>query len=997
MGIVLPVMRLIVNLIVVVAGALSSATIAAAFEIIPVPDTVNAVNLTSGIDIVAGQGGRIQISTAPGADGIIRRIEVPAEERGSNPIWALFALSNETDVQIQRLLVAPFFRLPDSGIINPDLGADRISVLTVSAGLRPMRILDPEADVFEITLDPGATVTFIAELAGEELPELYLWKADAYRNYVNAFTLFRGTVLGVSSLAAVFLTIMFVVKGRGVFPATAAFAWAVLAYLLIDFGVLGGIMNIGNGSMQPFRAAAEAAIATTLFGFLFIYLNLHRWHLRFVHLALALAAVFLALFAFAFFQPEISVTIARIVLVLLGLMGFFIIFLLALRGYDRAVLMVPTWIIYMAWLFYGWMVVSGQVTNDVAQPAIAGGLVLIVMLIGFTAVQHAFAEGQVSIGTLSEVERRALALTGSGDFVFDWQTERDRVQVSEELATRLGEKRGGMRGSIMVWLERVHPEDRDRFRTALDTLIEMRRGKVSTDVRISSHEGSHRTFRMRVKPVLSGDGQVNRIVGTLQDVTDERAARERLLHDSVNDSLTGLPNKELFLDRLDRALARSRHEGGAKPAVFFIDIDKFSHAEERIGQAAADSVLLAIARRIARLVRPLDTVARLNGDQFGVILSSEQTAGKIAEIAEQLRNAIRAPFKFGERDLALTASVGITIYDNGPTTAPEVLQDAELAMYYAKRHGGDRIEAYRAAARSIAAYRQTSEEDLQRAIKAGELQMFFQPIMDILNNRVVGAEALMRWIHPTQGLIGPEQFVPLAERTGLIDQLGQLAFEQTAEQVQAWRAGLQLPDDFFASVNLSPRQLSTESLLGEMKALIAKHKDIAKHLKLELTESQVMLNPEHSAYVLSSLKSLGLRLALDDFGTGHSSLSYLHRFPFDTIKIPAPFVQISENSGFAHTQVPIIRSVVGLANELDLMVIAEGVETEEELNRLRQLNCKYAQGYHFSRPVNGIDIRRMIASQMLAKTSSTDKKSSMDNAPATEVTRLSPAPSPGQT
>src|SRR6185437_11704825 len=223
-----------------------------------------------------------------------------------------------------------------------------------------------------------------------------MWKPDAYRDYVNSFTLFRGVVLGISSLAAVFLTIMFAVKGRGIFPATAAFSWAVLIYLLIDFGVLGRIIGVGNGAMQPYRAASEALIATTLFGFLFIYLNLHRWHLRFIHLALAL------------------------------------------RGYDRAVLLVPTWIIYIAWLIYAFMVISGRVSNDVAQPAVAGGLVLLVMLLGFTSVQHAFSDGQASIGTLSEVERRALALTGSGDFVFDWNIERDRVSVSEELATRLG-------------------------------------------------------------------------------------------------------------------------------------------------------------------------------------------------------------------------------------------------------------------------------------------------------------------------------------------------------------------------------------------------------------------------------------------------------------------------------------------------------------------------------------------------------------------------------
>ena len=957
-------MRHLIALAMCLAFALAGLTLATAFEVISVPEDVNAVNLSDVVELQPGSNGRVQLSTAPGEDGIIRRIEVLAATQGTNPDFALFALRNESEQQIERLLVAPFFRLPGSGIFQPDLGNARLKALTPSAGIRPVRLADSEADVFEVTLDPGATVTFVAELTAHDLPELYLWQPNAYRDYVNSFTLFRGVVLGVASLAAVFLTIMFVVKGRGVFPATAAFAWAVLAYLLIDFGVMGRLLGLDAGAMQPLRAAAEAGIATTLAGFLFIYLNLHRWHLRFIHLALGLAALFLALFAFAFFQPAIAATLARLVLALLGSSGFCLILLLALRGYDRAVLLVPTWIILIAWRFYAYLVVSGQVSNDVAQPAVGGGLVLIVMLLGFTAVQHAFSEGQVSIGTLSEVERRALALTGSGDFVFDWNIERDRVSVSDELATRLGEKRGALRGAIKRWLDRVHPDDRDRFRTAFDTLVDLRRGKVSADMRIAGHDGSYRSFRMRVKPVLGGDGQVNRIVGTLQDVTEDRAARERLLHDAVHDSLTGLPNRQLFLDRLERALVRARMPGGTKPAVFLIDIDRFMELEERIGHSAADSVLLAISRRIARIMRPLDTVARITGDQFAVILASEQAAGKIAETAEQIRKALKAPFNFGDRDLTLSASIGVTIYDSNPAAATDVLRDAELAMYYAKRLGGDRIEAYRASARSIAAYNRASEEDLERGMKQGELHVQFQPVMDTQSGQMVGAEALMRWTHPTRGVVNPDEFVPLAERSGQIEKLGRLAFEQSAAQARDWMTTLGLPEEFFISVNLSPAQLATETLLNDMRSLVSQDKALARHLKLEITESQVMTNPEHSAYMLQALRNLGLGLALDDFGTGHSSLSYLHRFPFDTIKIPAPFVSMSTGNGIAHTQEPIIKAVVQLAADLDLMVIAEGVETLDEIERLRQLNCRYAQGFAFGAAMTGAEFGRKLAAQL---------------------------------
>ena len=348
--------------------------------------------------------------------------------------------------------------------------------------------------------------------------------------------------------------------------------------------------------------------------------------------------------------------------------------------------------------------------------------------------------------------------------------------------------------------------------------------------------------------------------------------------------------------------------------MFLIDIDRFMELEERVGHSAADSVLLAISRRVARIMRPLDTVARLSGDQFAVILGSEAAAGKIAETAEQIRKALKSPFNFGERDLSLTASIGVTIYDGNPATADDVLRDAELAMYYAKRLGGDRIEAYRASARSIAAYTRASEEDLDRGLRHGELEVQFQPIMDIHSGEIAGAEALMRWNHPQRGVVPPEEFVPLAERTGMIERLGRLAFEQAAARRASGCARCRCPRISSSRSTCRRASCRPKRCSPTCARSSAENREVATHLKLEITEGQVMSNPEHSAYMLAALKALGLRLALDDFGTGHSSLSYLHRFPVDTIKIPAPFVQMADDSGLSHTQAPIIRSIVTLAD-----------------------------------------------------------------------------------
>jgi len=949
----------ILSLVVQLIFAVSAAN-AWAFETVTIHENVSAIDLSAAIEHREGSDGRVQLSTAPDTDGIVRRIEVQAAEQGTNPRWALLAFSNQSDVQIERLLVAPHFRLSGSGVFAPDLGGKRLNVITPSQGFRPVRIEDREADVFSITIDPGATVTMIMELESSTLPELHMWEPSAYRDYVSSFTLFRGTLLGVSSLLAVFLTIMFVVKGRGMFPAIAMFAWSVLFYLLVDFGLIGTIFELSPDQLRTSRAAAESALATTLFGYLFIYLNLHRWHFRFMHLAMAIGVALCALMVLSFFQPVISIGIARAILAVVGLFGIFVVGFLAIRGYDRAIMIVPTWIITVAWLVFAYMVVSGSVSNDIAQSAVAGGVVLIVMLLGFTAIQHAFTDGQVSIGQVSDVERQALALVGSGDFVFDWNVDKDRVSVSESLAARLGETNSNLHSAIKSWLDRLHPEDRDRFRTALDTLVELKRGKVSSDFRIIAHDGSYRSFRLRVKPVVGSNGDVSRCVGTLQDVTDERSARDRLMHDAVHDSLSGLPNRQLLLDRLARALVRSREEKENKPAVFLVDIDGFGNLDERIGHVAADSVLLAISRRLARLMRPLDTLARINGDQFAVVLVSEQSATKIASFAEQMRKTIREPIKFGNDELSISASIGVTIYDNKPNSSDNVLRNAELAMMYAKRMGGDRIEAYRANTSELGVAQNTLNVDLERAIDKREVQMHFQPIFDLASGELAGAEALMRWNHPNRGAISPEEFIPLAERSGLIERLGQVVIEQTAIQLRAWMQAGKLNEKFFVSLNLSAQQLANENLLNEMRTLISTHGELVDKMLLEVTESQVMASPEQSAYILDALKGMGFRLALDDFGVGHSSLSYLHRFPFDFVKIPSTFVQMEEKHGISQTQMPIMRAVINLAKELDLKVIAEGAETAEELERLKTLECRYAQGYVFSKPVTGAEMGQMI-------------------------------------
>ena len=766
-----------------------------ALEAVSVPLDGRTLDLTRAVQLYRQQDDRIQVSTAPGADGIVRRIEVKAREaNGGTSFWAVFALANNGDEQIDRLLVAPHFRLVGSGLFWPDLGASRIASITPSQGFAPDRQPSQEADVFRVTLDPGSVVTFVAELRTLDLPQLYLWDSDAYKDSVNSYTLYRGIVLGISGLLALFLTIVFVVKGTAMFPATAALAWSVLVYLCIDFGFWNRVINVSPGGDQVWRAGSEVFLAASLVIFSYTYLNLSRWHVRYSHLTIGWLIGLGILLGVSVIEPSVAAGIARFSIGFTAVAGFGIIVYLATHSYDRAIMLIPTWVLLLVWTFAAWLTVTGNLVNDVVQPALAGGLVLIVLLIGFTVMQHAFAGGMVMQGPLGETERKALALTGAGDIVWDWDVVRDRIYTGPEAEDLLGLPRGTLEGPARDWLEILHPGDRDRFRTTLDTAVELRRGRIHQDFRLRCEDGHYRYFHLRARPVLGSDGEVLRCVGTLLDVTEERTSEERLLHDAVHDNLTGLPNRELFIDRLRSAITRTTTEGAARPSVFVLDIDRFKQINDGFGVAVGDSILLTIARRLARLLKPQDTLARLAGDQFAFLLISESQPERIAGFAESVRRTLRAPITLGEKEIFLTGSIGIAMHDGKQQIeAEDLIKDAEMGTFHAKRLGGDRIEAFRPALRQHGSDLATLESDLRRALGREEIKVLYQPIVRLEDKTIAGFEALVRWDHPKLGRIPPSDFVPLAERTGLIIPLGLFVLDRAGAPACRMAGGTRPP------------------------------------------------------------------------------------------------------------------------------------------------------------------------------------------------------------
>jgi len=587
-------------------------------------------------------------------------------------------------------------------------------------------------------------------------------------------------------------------------------------------------------------------------------------------------------------------------------------------------------------------------------------------------MQHAFAGG-VTSSIVSDVERRALALTGAGDMIWDWDVSADKVFTSPETEALLGLKRGALEGPAARWLDVLHPLDRDRFRAVLDSVLEQRRGRLSQDFRLRTPDGHYLWFALRARPVVGSDGEVVRLVGTLTDVTEFKNAEERLLHDAVHDNLTGLPNRELFLDRLEGVLAFAKADNAIKPTVMVVDLDRFKQINDSVGIAVGDSILLTLARRLGRLLKPQDTLARLAGDQFALILLSERESERIIAFAETLRKSLRAPITFNDRELVLTASMGIALSDGQAHRAEEVVKDAELAMFHAKRIGGDRIEVFKPSMRARQSDRAMFETELRRALEHDEVAVLYQPIVRLEDRAVAGFEAVPRWDHSKLGRTSPAEFITMAEEAGLIVDLGMYVIERAARQLSTWQRAQRRRDAVFATVNVSSPQLLRQDLIHDLRTVIARAGLARGSLKLELTEALVMENPEHTAQMLQRIRDLGGGLALDGFGTGHSSLAYLQRFPFDMIKIDQSFVRPNGKG----TRPVVLRSIVALAYDLGMEVVAEGAETDSDAVELSQLGCEYAQGLHFGEPMSADDAKALLPDAPVEQSDPAPRKRAM--------------------
>jgi diguanylate cyclase (GGDEF)-like protein/PAS domain S-box-containing protein len=522
------------------------------------------------------------------------------------------------------------------------------------------------------------------------------------------------------------------------------------------------------------------------------------------------------------------------------------------------------------------------------------------------------------------------------------------LQVNRSLCEIVGYSEEDM--LTMNFQSITHPDD---LGTVLSHVNDLMDGKIPTyqTEKRYVHKQGHEVWILLsisgIRRAKSGDSM--RLIFQIQDITARKRAEQQLQHDAFHDALTGLPNRALFIDHMKLAIARAKRRDDYQFAVLFLDLDRFKVINDSLGHMVGDQLLVGIARRLETCLRPGDTVARLGGDEFTVLLEDITDTGEAISVAERVEKELALPFNLSGHEVFSTVSVGIAPSSIGYDRPDDILRDADTAMYRAKSLGKSRHEVFDKAMHARAMNLLQLETDLRRALDRDEFLVYYQPIVSLETGMISGFEALVRWQHPEHGFISPSEFIPVAEENGLIVPIGQWVLHEACRQMKVWHVQYPSYPPLKISVNLSGKQFAQPDLIEQIRRVLRETGLPPQCLKLEITESVVMDSIESAIEMLKQLHELGVESSIDDFGTGYSSLSYLHRFPASTLKIDRSFVSRMTDHG---ENIEIVKTVIMLAQNLDMNVVAEGVETEDQLATLRAMGCEFGQGYLFSKPTS---------------------------------------------
>ena len=564
------------------------------------------------------------------------------------------------------------------------------------------------------------------------------------------------------------------------------------------------------------------------------------------------------------------------------------------------------------------------------------------------AIRYAIARQESELSRIASEERYALAVAGARDGIWDWDLEREEVYYSPRCLAMLGLAGTDAPPRPSTWLSRVHDEDRTGLEHALAAHLSGVTAHVEHEFRISAGATQKIWMLCRGLAVRDASGRATRIAGSLSDISDRKVAEALLVHEALHDTLTGLPNRQLFLDRLDLALKQHRRDHTRRFALLFLDLDRFKTVNDTLGHAAGDELLVEFSRRLRSCLRPGDSIARLGGDEFAVLLTHVEGIREVTQVVERIHDWLSPVFLIAGTAVSVTASIGVAMSGPQYERSADLLRDADLAMYDIKGRRAGSYAFFDNPSHKARLRRLEIESDLCSALAHDEFVIYYQPIVSLKHMQILGFEALLRWFHPLRGLIGPDEFIPIAEKCGVIGPLSWWVMKQACRQVRIWQESDPRLAELSISVNVSSRLFAEPGFAMRTRAILEETQLKPQLLHLEITENALLQHESATIDELTALQGIGVKFHLDDFGTGYSSLSYLSMFRYDTIKIDRSFVSAS---GEGNRNRRIVDALISLGRGLDMDVIAEGVETQEQAQKLFELDCRVAQGYWFSKPL----------------------------------------------
>ncbi|MDH4163706.1 MAG: EAL domain-containing protein [Nitrospirota bacterium] len=569
----------------------------------------------------------------------------------------------------------------------------------------------------------------------------------------------------------------------------------------------------------------------------------------------------------------------------------------------------------------------------------------------YTKLEVEITERKGAIEALRESEERyALAARGANDGLWDWDIRHNYIFYSVRWKSMLGFEETEIGNTLAAWLDLVHPADREQLEAKLSAHINDQTQQFECEYRVRHKDGAYRWVLSRGLAVRNGNGKALRMAGSQTDITARKTAEEQLLYDAFHDALTGLPNRALFMDRLEHVIASARRHPDYLYAVLFVDLDRFKVINDSMGHGVGDMLLIEVGLRIKAGIRPGDTVARLGGDEFAVLLEDIKSVGDAEDVTRRIEEELAHPYRIQDHEIISTQSIGVALKSDRYEWPEQILRDADIAMYQAKSDGRARHEFFDTNMHASIIDRLQLEADLRVAVEHQQgFVLHYQPIMNLKTRQLKGFESLVRWKHPTRGLLYPLEFIPLAEETGLILPLTKWILLESCKQLRLWQKKYDSDTTLAISVNVSSKTLVQPGFVDTVASVLNNESLPQGSLALEITESVLMEHTTVAMDAMTRLQSMGVHIHIDDFGTGYSSLSYLHSFPVNALKIDRSFIAKLSSRG---DNQEIVRTIITLAQNLRLEVIAEGVEQSDQLSTICDLDCHYGQGFLFSKPLS---------------------------------------------